>query len=1263
MKFTIPALILIFAFSFSVAQIHLPNATYTQDFTSLANSGTSGTLPTGWLLSESGTNANALYSGGTGSSGTGDTYSFGIVGVNPITDRAFGCLQSGSLVPIIGASFINATGGTISALSITYTGEQWRMGNINRTDSLDFQYSTSATSLSTGTWTDVDALDFTAPTKAGPVGALDGNAPANRTVKSFTITGLSMAPGTGFFIRWTDFNASGADDGLAIDDFSILPTSSIGASLSINDVSMAEGNDDTIAYHFMVSLSAPAPAGGVSFDIGTQNNSATEPSDYTFKSLNSEIITEGNISYQFTVLVNGDTTMEPDEEFLVNITNITGASEGDTQGKGKIINDDCTPSTSIAQVQGSGNASPVLGNIVTLSGIVTGIKTNGYFIQAADTDADEDPLTSEGIFLFTAGVPPAAAVVGNKVCISGTVSEFIPSSDPNSPSQTELINITSTILLSTGNPLPTPKIITNADTNPAGTVFQLEKYEGMRVKVNSIKAVTPTDGTVNETVITPATSNGYFYGVLSDTNRPFREPGIQTPDPFPVGAPKSIPVFDANPELIGIASRGLFGSTAINVVTGAVLKDVVGPLDFFNRAYTINIDLPAVSPLPVISNTITFYAEVPLQTKEELTVASFNMERFFDNVNDPDIGEPVLSTTAYLNRLNKVSLAIRNVLRSPDVIGAIEVEKVEVLQAIAAKVNADAMTNGDPNPNYTAHLMEGNDPGGIDVGFLVKTSRVKVIDVIQYGKSTTYLDPNNGLPDLLYDRPPLVLNAAFNIPGCTISYPFTIIVNHFRSLNGIDDPSDGNRVRTKRRGQAEFLATMIQNMQTTNPAVCILAIGDYNAFQFNDGYVDILGTVKGTPAPDSLVTLASADLVNPDLVNLVDSHAADQRYTYSFEGNAQVLDHILVNQNVAAKVSGFYIARMNADFPEVYRNDPNRPERISDHDVPVAYVLFTDKTAPTALCKDTTILLLNGTVTLSPADINNGSTDECSAVTLSLSKSSFDCNTIGTNIVTLTVKDASLNTSACNAMVTIIGTIPKCKINVIPENNVFTGGADTNIYLGYGPQKVTLNLSVTGGEPVTYQWTGTGLSCNSCASPVFAPTVAGYFNFSVLMTNTSGCTTTSSITFYVLDIRVPGSNDKKVFLCHSPPDNPANTNTLEINVDAVDGHLSHPGDKLGKCDDLIVGLVADQQSILMANRVVSIFPNPGRNTFSIQWTGQSIPIPYLIKITDIFGRLVFVKSSIIELDAIFGAELSPGIFNVEISNGMNRSVRRWMKIR
>ncbi|MEO6252405.1 MAG: endonuclease [Ferruginibacter sp.] len=215
----LPVLILILFLGLTVnAQINITvlNSPYTQDFNTLANAGTSSVVPTGWAFSESG--GNTLYTAGTGSSGTGDTYSFGTTAA----DRAFGGLLSGSLNPTIGASFKNNTGSTITSITINYTGEQWRLGATARVDRIDFQYSTDATSLSSGTWIDDNNLDFIAPVTAGTIGALNGNTAANRTViPAITINALSINPGAEFWIRWADLNASGADDGLGIDDFTI----------------------------------------------------------------------------------------------------------------------------------------------------------------------------------------------------------------------------------------------------------------------------------------------------------------------------------------------------------------------------------------------------------------------------------------------------------------------------------------------------------------------------------------------------------------------------------------------------------------------------------------------------------------------------------------------------------------------------------------------------------------------------------------------------------------------------------------------------------------------------------------------------------------------------------------------------------------------------------------------------------------------------------------------------------------------------------
>ena len=125
-------------------------------------------------------------------------------------------LQSGSVIPTIGASFTNNTGSTITEIVVVYTGETWRVGTASRPDGLDFQYSTNATSLTTGTWTDFNALDYGNPGLATGSGSLQHSSSI-----SSTITGLSIANGATFWIRWVDFNATSSDDGMGVDDFSI----------------------------------------------------------------------------------------------------------------------------------------------------------------------------------------------------------------------------------------------------------------------------------------------------------------------------------------------------------------------------------------------------------------------------------------------------------------------------------------------------------------------------------------------------------------------------------------------------------------------------------------------------------------------------------------------------------------------------------------------------------------------------------------------------------------------------------------------------------------------------------------------------------------------------------------------------------------------------------------------------------------------------------------------------------------------------------
>jgi predicted extracellular nuclease len=216
--------------------------------------------------------------------------------------------------------------------------------------------------------------------------------------------------------------------------------------------------------------------------------------------------------------------------------------------------------------------------------------------------------------------------------------------------------------------------------------------------------------------------------------------------------------------------------------------------------------------------------------------------------------------------------------------------------------------------------------------------------VVQENAGELFTNPDAST-ELLNDRPTLRLMATVNHPNGA-SFDITVMVNHLRSLNGVDDnapgsngwPTAGARVRAKRRAQAESLANLVQARQTADPAERIVLVGDFNAFEFNDGLGDSMGTIAGTPTPANQVVLASPDLVNPDLANLVPTAPAE-RYSFSFDGNAQTLDHVMVNQALLAALDAARSehARTGADFPETARNDPNTALRNADHDPIVAF--------------------------------------------------------------------------------------------------------------------------------------------------------------------------------------------------------------------------------------------------------------------------------------------------------------------------------------
>lgn len=881
---------------------------YTQSFDTLASSST-GTLaantPDGWGFVETGANANTIYTAGTGSGTAGDTYSFGAAAG---TDRAFGQIDSNSLSSRLGAVFTNNTGSTVTSLDIAYTGEQWRSGDTaNVADVLDFEYSTDATSLTTGTWTAVNELDFTSLQTTATAGALDGNAAANRAARSHSVTGLSIPNGATFWIRWVSANIGGNDDGLAIDDFSITPQ---GGSPVDNPPTVAatapadNANNIAVNANVSVTFSEPVTATGSSFQINCATSGA-----HPFA------LTGGATTY----------TLDPATDFTqgeVCTVTVFAAQVADQDGtpnnlaqdyvfKFTVIN---TAPVAIHDIQGAGATSPLVGQTVTTNGIVTLLKTgtnNGgaassFFLQAPDAGADADPNTSEGILVFTSTIPTVA--VGDAVSVTGTVVEF--------NGMTEISPVSSISIISSGNALPTPITLTSAILDPTAAPAQpqLEKYEGMRLSAASLTTVAPNDGFYD------------VYTVITGVPRPLREPGIPIslavpPDPT-TGVPDCcIPRWDQNPERLLVDTNARAGAPLNPYTSNVAFTNVAGLLDFAFGQYRFIPD----AALNASANMSA--VPVPAPAADEFTVGGFNVENFNNNA----------------VQRQKAALTIRDVLRLPDIVGMIEIFELSGLQALAAEVNTIS-----PGVNYQAYLVEADGTAGDadqDVAFLVNTARVQVNSVTQRNATETFVNPNNGQSEILNDRPPLVLNATIQPSGANV--PVIVVVNHLRSFIDIDqDPGEGARVRAKRKAQAESLARLLQELQTNNPATSIVSVGDYNAYQFSDGYTDPVATIKGNPTPDDQIVVdQSPDLVNPDFFNLVDKLPISERYSFIFEGTPQALDQVLVNTVANARNTRIAAARVNADFPEVpaaaYAANAARPERNSDHDPLVSYFSLT----------------------------------------------------------------------------------------------------------------------------------------------------------------------------------------------------------------------------------------------------------------------------------------------------------------------------------
>jgi uncharacterized repeat protein (TIGR01451 family) len=639
--------------------------------------------------------------------------------------------------------------------------------------------------------------------------------------------------------------------------------------------------------------------------------------------------------------------------------------------------------------------------------------------------------------------------------------------------------------------------------------------------VASLTVTGPTNGAVDE-ANAAATAQGLFHGVVTGVARPFREAGIQAPDPAPAGSSiPPIPRWDNNPEVIGVDSDGLDGQTNIDVKSGDVVAPIAGPLDYSSRRYVVLPDGTNGAPI-VTPGTLT--TTVTAAAGNDVTVASINLRRFFDTADDPVTADVVLTTLAYDNRLNKAAIAIRDHLLNPDIIGVQEVENVTVLTDLATTIG----TLG--GATYQAVLSEGNDAiHGLDVGFLVKTDlvtggvpRVQVTSPTQLFAGTIWVDPRDNQPALLFDRTPLMLEMTVSRTSGS-SFPIVAIVTDLAGLTGIDDQSPdgfttvGDRVRRKRLAQAAQLADYVNQRQTTDPAEHLVVLGGFNASEVNDGHVDVMGVLAGTPVPDNQTAVPGdgVDLVTTDLTNLFSTPPAAERYSDVFLGNARSLDHVLVSAGLIAGTSARRIEhpRIAADYPESELNTISSALRFSDRDPVVAYLTTSSlDTADVAVTKvDTTDPVVAGTTLTYTITVTNNGPDAASTVSWSdtlpagtthsglTAPGGWSCTTpaVGT-AGTISCSNASM--SVGNAVFTLV-------VNVDPTVAVGTGISNTATVTAATDDGDTGNNSATATTTVS---TSADLSTLLTDSP--DPVPAGQtITYTVTVAN-SGPSAASTVT-------------------------------------------------------------------------------------------------------------------------------------------------------
>lgn len=556
------------------------------------------------------------------------------------------------------------------------------------------------------------------------------------------------------------------------------------------------------------------------------------------------------------------------------------------------------PATAIHDVQGTGASTPLAGETITVEGVVVGDyqasgQFGGYYVQEEDTDADSDPASSEGIFVFHSDVPVA---VGDVVRVTGVATEF--------SGLTELTDVTSAAVCDSG------ATVTPASVSlPVTAMADWERIEGMSTSAAQDLTVTEvfTLARFGEVALSAA-------GRL-DTPTNVVAPGAPAAALQDLNDRSRILLDDGNGQQnIDPTHYPQGGLSATNTLrVGDTLSGVTGVLDQRFGAYRIQ---------PVDPTSITFTPANPRPVSPgsvggELRVAAFNVLNYF-NGDGLGGGFPTprgASTPAEFDRQRtKIINAITAM--DADVVGLMELENDETAGeygAIEDLVDGLNAVAGTGTYDFVDTGVVGTD--AIRVGIIYRPAAVTPVGPYAVMDSTVdprFLDTKN--------RPSLA--QTFQAAD---GARFTAVVNHLKSkgsaCDDVGDPDAGDgqgNCNGTRTLAAEALVDWLAGDPTGSGDADVMLLGDLNAYA----------------KEDPIRALETAGYVNT-----IAEHSGADAYSYVFQGQSGYLDHALASSSLAAQVTGVTEWHINADEPVAldYNVEFKSPAQVSSFYAPGPY--------------------------------------------------------------------------------------------------------------------------------------------------------------------------------------------------------------------------------------------------------------------------------------------------------------------------------------